>query len=751
VANTSFKRKPKRSAPRERNDLIPALREGLAVEPGWNYGRVLPLRSREGEGGKIEMELALPESLRDLATGALDLLEGPYTGRMTPEASNALFNLATAMPKPSGAVGIFGGRLARTADKRKLAQAEQLAANGASREEIFEKTGWFQGVDGAWRFEIPDTTAKLRPDMPRSSLNKETVMLNYGEPRRADQVLDHPELFAAYPELAGIETKAMPLASIWSLRGAYNEPENRLFMSGGNEKDFTSTMLHELQHAVQGREDFARGGNSGQFLPPGAADELAEFKRIRGNYDSLLQDAKINPYTLEYALDAIAAGKKPMRYQQEEIDRAREAGLLDDYASLMAKYRPLKAAQESAYDQYKRLAGEVEARNVENRLRAVDPQAGPDYGEAWLTRTPPYRLQVEGGSMDTPEIDQIILHELGRNSNIKGDAGRDMLLGASAADALGQGNADALAPLGRAGDDRLAHVSPGETVIPPRVMEENPDLANVVFDALSRSGLDPSRYVAGSRRASVNPLTGMPEFFDAGDGSMGGGDWGSYGGEGSEGAESGTNAGASGVDTSGPLQGPTMEGPTLDAATANSGMSLTGDYSWGDRTGQLSQYSAWSDARDAGLYGGIGRPTTADEAIGLLGALNAAGIGSHGTQSWGPAFANAVGNALSMFGVGGMMKDLAFGPSTGDKLGGIAAVGSLFGGAKPGLSMVNALMSISDLFTNQQVASPSTVFGLTSSTPASVADAADDDGGGAEPNALLSPMYSLPRRKKKPV
>ena len=66
-----------------------------------------------------------------------------------------------AMPAPKGSLRIFAGRNAKNADLDGLTRAQRLAADGADRGAIWNDTGWFQGVDGQWRFEIDDSGAGL--------------------------------------------------------------------------------------------------------------------------------------------------------------------------------------------------------------------------------------------------------------------------------------------------------------------------------------------------------------------------------------------------------------------------------------------------------------------------------------------------------------------------------------------------------------------------------------------------------------
>ena len=66
-----------------------------------------------------------------------------------------------------------------------------------------------------------------------------------------------------------------------------------------------------------------------------------------------------------------------------------------------------------------------------------------------------------------------------------------------------------IASLGRNEDKFLAHVALGERVIPPVISQ---DLQNRLDQEMIDAGLDPNQYTVG-RGMSINPITGMPEFF----------------------------------------------------------------------------------------------------------------------------------------------------------------------------------------------------------------------------------------------
>lgn len=67
-----------------------------------------------------------------------------------------------------------------------------------------------------------------------------------------------------------------------------------------------------------------------------------------------------------------------------------------------------------------------------------------------------------------------------------------------------------LASMGRMEDTELAHVAPGERIVPAEILGQK---GNEMLDAaFIRSGLDPMEYTVGSGQGSINPMTGMPEY-----------------------------------------------------------------------------------------------------------------------------------------------------------------------------------------------------------------------------------------------
>lgn len=96
-----------------------------------------------------------------------------------------------------------------------------------------------------------------------------------------------------------------------------------------------------------------------------------------------------------------------------------------------------------------------------------------------------------------------------------------------------------LAKAGRGGDTIIAHLTPGEVVVPKPA-------AGMALGLLNDAGIDPKRYQVGHKNNSKNPRTGLLEF-RAGDNDHGdGGD--SDGGDGADGGGNDHNGNDAGLD-----------------------------------------------------------------------------------------------------------------------------------------------------------------------------------------------------------
>ncbi len=114
-----------------------------------------------------------------------------------------------------------------------------------------------------------------------------------------------------------------------------------------------------------------------------------------------------------------------------------------------------------------------------------------------------------------------------------------------------QAQVENLSGWGRGGDTMMAHLTPGEMIL-PRGVQGDPELMEMIDFVMKKRGLNPDEYVAGHQDAKVNPNTGAQEFYEAagagrdGERGYGGGKStdGRGGGFGGDGKESGSKESA---------------------------------------------------------------------------------------------------------------------------------------------------------------------------------------------------------------
>jgi hypothetical protein len=259
----------------------------------------------------ITMEPHGGPSLIGMIMDAWEAMKAPgkaYNEGMTPdEMIKAGNNFAMTMgaggslaPKPANSLGMFGGRLAKTANLEKLAQAEKFEKAGVDPDSIWKATGWGRGKDGKWRFEIDDSQARMKPDAGKAIKDNwgpvdyfESGNPIYGEvPKNLEDVFHHPEFFAAYPDARKIKIVPEYTNLGVSYGGKIGIDPDLVPLKQSN------VMLHELQHELQNVEGFAKG-NSAQDPYSAIQTSLADSALNQGNAESfdLMQKLSKLPQT----------------------------------------------------------------------------------------------------------------------------------------------------------------------------------------------------------------------------------------------------------------------------------------------------------------------------------------------------------------------------------------------------------------------------------------------------------------------
>lgn len=359
------------------------------LDPLWpedpRAGTIVPLR-RNADG---TLSLAVPNLVRDAVSGLASAISLPgqvASGEVAPTPQGAT-QMALALAggglglgdAPEGALGIFAGRNAATADTGKLAQAMSLSSKGASPKEIWNQTGWFQDVDGQWKFEIPDKGAAIGPLGRLATQYTEgkgvlTRVPNTGA--ELDDMLSHPALFQAYPELRSIPVDR----ATGEYKGGYFPENDTMKLATMSPGDFLSTALHETQHAIQTREGFAPGGAPDQFLPSGFDFQYEPLRAAHQGLVDKLQAQGINAFSLRSALNQQALGAELPSYLRGELRLAqiKAPDLVSRFQDSLRAIEPFERVESQAFDRYRALSGEVEARNVQERWEhGLGPETAP--------------------------------------------------------------------------------------------------------------------------------------------------------------------------------------------------------------------------------------------------------------------------------------------------------------------------------------------------------------------------------------
>lgn len=273
-------------------------------------------------------------------------------------------------------VGMFIGAGSKAFDKAMAFTATKLEKKGVSPQEIWKETGTVRGPDGMWRQEISDklTTLKGQPYKDVIMGAYDRGVLKTGDQlykTTVDDVFFHHGLKEAYPEVMNIETQMMRKGS---------DAKGSLSTGGKNQvlqvredllaEPARSTMLHELQHAIQEKEGFGVGGNTDTM------DRMIGKVKDRAFLIKETDEYKVAEQELNKLADDFFTNKI-----SKEDFYAGEQALLQKYP-VMNEYRDASDMVQyfgnDPSDAYRRLMGEAEARLTQTR-RNLSPEERKQY------------------------------------------------------------------------------------------------------------------------------------------------------------------------------------------------------------------------------------------------------------------------------------------------------------------------------------------------------------------------------------
>lgn len=251
--------------------------------------------------------------------------------------------------------------------KQQLETAKTLKEAGADNQLLWETTGWYNTQDG-WKSELSDgkiidTTFPFESD--------EEGFENKVVKTKLENFYYNPSLYEFYPSLRDVEVifyKEPETSSLNQDNGFVDG--NKIFI---NDKNYgfnearenreaekihkgIQSLTHEIQHLIQGIEGFERGGSENTFR------RLVETQV--GFVRNLLNDGSNQSRTRAESIMEHSGISRMLSIRFGENSTASHGRML----ASMSEQDIEQLIEDVSYYNYLRMAGEVEARNVANRL-----------------------------------------------------------------------------------------------------------------------------------------------------------------------------------------------------------------------------------------------------------------------------------------------------------------------------------------------------------------------------------------------
>lgn len=336
------------------------------------------------------------------AVRAIDGGSGAIPAQEAQRASSAIQKeTSAASERKTGPPARFryAGRNANGANLESLREAQEMQAAGADMESIRKATGWHEGMDGKWRWEIDDSRMQLRTDA--ADIPNYTTL---------GELVDAPELFEAYPDMADLSVTLHTLED--GQNGGYSRKFDSIELSRdlkNRPEALLNSLIHEVQHAIQNREEFASGANPAYWnrrmengFDSRTAEERREGARLQEQYERIRESAPQFVAAME-ELDAMAPkvprGKVDLntweqiepdppewvRYDERRDQLEEQYGdrVWDWYSLRDSIDRNARNGGRMPTDLYRDTAGEIEARDTAKRRELTAQErreTSPDYG-----------------------------------------------------------------------------------------------------------------------------------------------------------------------------------------------------------------------------------------------------------------------------------------------------------------------------------------------------------------------------------
>ena len=282
-------------------------------------------------------------------------------------------------------------------NREKLAKAHVMSKNGIDEGEIWDKTGWYLDKDGKWKFEINPQGGEIK---------LKTMPKDYSS-FALDEVIKDNALFKAYPHLKDI---AVDFGRNYGFDANFYENTITINMDNfAKIKDIKRSLYHEIQHAVQEKESFARGTNeqtAGNFnayqKTHGEVEARNVENRMRGGYEfnpheqkMRLLDGEFNDKLIE--MEQISLSKDPNK--DKEMKKARA-----EFNEIRRQYQELKDKKDFKIIDRKAHPHKTQDTNINDTILYFGDEKAMSVDKDKLKNFGKMSQKQQGKSMDLSEF-----------------------------------------------------------------------------------------------------------------------------------------------------------------------------------------------------------------------------------------------------------------------------------------------------------------------------------------------------------
>jgi len=354
-----------------------------------------------------------------------------------------------------------------------------------AKDQLYLDTGMYRGSDGKFRFKIDTSEAQMNQGFLADNNALKNGMLvvdNLPKNTTIKDILNFEDLYKQYrnttsninsslkvgdksrifQQLGNIPikttddiyfppnyTKAEVEEYKSRMGAAYSPSTDTIYLKNNTIGEIRSTLLHEIQHAIQRREGFNKGGSSSSYLPKNFNEQVDNIAADNVNLNNTLLnslDIKVDEGLLESTVNKLAkrehsymfqgtdvnAGlpirhgiytsivdkkyfdynKNIIQFTQDEVNLINKfsqnknfKNLLFDRAITERKLKKLTTMEKEAINKYHLLPGEKEAFKVQNDDSIIGRLIKQGYTkeEANIRRLPPSKQGLNQAEEITPE------------------------------------------------------------------------------------------------------------------------------------------------------------------------------------------------------------------------------------------------------------------------------------------------------------------------------------------------------------